>query len=193
MTRRGRQAVGLGLVLVALVCAACGVGTQGAAQLIDPGQVPSGLLGPASTTTTAPASSVSVTLFFEAPGGLVPVVRHVRPPASVAAALKQLSLGPTATDGGGTLQSPVSTVLPLDLKRVDGGTAVVSVPASFAELGGQDQIVATAQIVFTATAVPGIGAVVLLVNGQPAQVPVSGGNLKEGPLTRADFSGMLAP
>jgi hypothetical protein len=178
------------LVSLALAGAACGVGAQQTAQLIDPHDVPRGLLSPASTTTPVPIGPARVTVYFDGPNGLVPVVRKVSSPASVQVALAQLEKGPSPSDGGGDLQSPVSTVSPFVLKRQQNGVAYVSVPDSFTNLGGQEQIVAVAQLVYTVTAVAGIGAVVLLVNGQLAQVPVAGGTLQQGPLTRADYAGL---
>ncbi len=181
------------LVLVAGLSAACGVGTQRSAQLIDPHSVPRDLTAPASTTPTILQPTARVTVYFEGPNGLVPVVRDVNSPESVQTALIQLGKGPSLADGGGTLQSPVSTVTPLVLKRIQGTTAYVSVPEAFANLGGQDQIVSAAQLVYTVTALSGIEDIVLLVNGHEAQVPVSGGTLQQGPLTRADYSSLLAP
>ncbi|HAM02440.1 MAG TPA: hypothetical protein DCQ30_09490 [Acidimicrobiaceae bacterium] len=189
-----RHVQALVLVGVTLSGAACGVGTQRSAQLINRHDVPYGLLASGPTTPpTVAAPSVDVTLYFEGPQGLVPVVRKVRAPGTVTASLAELGNGPTSSDGNGMLQSPVSTVTPLTLKSIQNSTAYVSVPTAFSNLGGQEQIVAAAQVVYTVTAVAGLSAVVLLVNGQAAQVPVSGGNLHQGPLTRADYQGMLAP
>ncbi len=194
MSRRAPWPVLAALAALAVTAAACGVGTQPSAQVINSHDVPYGLLTPASTTTTTVlAPTANVTLYFEGPNGLVPVVRHVKAPATVASALDQLGKGPTSSEGGGMLQSPVSTVTPLSFKRLEGSTAYVSVPSAFSNLGGQAQIVAAAQVVYSVTAISGVDAVVLLVNGQPAQVPISGGNLQQGPLTRADYQGMLAP
>ena len=66
----------------------------------------------------------------------------------------------------------------------------IDVGASFADLGGQSQIVAAAQVVFTATALPGVTAVSLTVGGQQTQVPTADGSLSHGPLTRADYAGI---
>ena len=166
----------------------CGVGTQSTAQNIDRQAVPFALLAPASTSTsTIAAPRTSVTVFFEGPSGLIPVEREVTGPATLSSALDQLAGGPSTADSAAPLQSPASTVTPLAVKRVVGGTAWITVPAAFAKLGGQDQIVAAAQIVYTATALPGITGVMLLVNGQRSEVPVGDGTLTQGPLTRADY------
>ena len=168
--------------------AGCGVGTQPTAQSIDRRAVPFSLLAPASTSTsTIAAPRTSVAVFFEGPNGLVLVKREVTGSATLSDALDRLAAGPSVTDSSTPLQSPASTVTPLALKRVMNGIAFITVPASFAKLGGQDQIVAAAQIVYTATAWPGITGVMLLVNGQQSEVPVADGTLKQGSLTRADY------
>lgn len=192
----GRATLVAALVGLAALASGCGVGTQATAQRIDPGSVPYHLLSPASTAPTpAPTGSGSTRLmvYFEGPDGLVAVVRLVGPSPTVPIALAQLDKGPLSTEGGGQLQSPVSSATPVAFKRVEGKVAYVSVPKAFTQLGGQDQIVAAAQIVYTLTALSGISSVVLSVDGQAAQVPISGGTLKEGPLSRADYTGLLAP
>ena len=182
-----RLLIAAGAAAMAASIAGCGVGTQSKAQDIDRSAVPFALLAPASTSTSTVASRTSVTVFFEGPNGLVPVERQVTGRATLSAALDKLASGPSAADSAAALQSPASTVTPLALKRVEAGVAWIWVPATFAQLGGQDQIIAAAQIVYTATAAPGITGVMLLVNGQRSDVPVADGTLKQGPLTRADY------
>jgi spore germination protein GerM len=176
------------LAALSPLLASCGVGTQDVAQPIGRENIPPGLLSPTSTTTTAPVSGAVVSLYFVGPhGGLVPVARRIKGTATVQAALDQLDQGPTPAESAAGLQSPVSAVSPVVVKGIDGGVVALSVPSAFTTLGGQDQILAASQIVYTATAATGISAVTVLVNGQPAQVPTTGGTLSNGPLTRADY------
>jgi spore germination protein GerM len=72
------------------------------------------------------------------------------------------------------------------------GSALVELPSDFTDLGGQDQIFAAAQLVYTATAFPGVDQVSILVNGQLAEVPTANGSLSPGPLRRTDYTA-LAP
>ena len=88
--------------------------------------------------------------------------------------------------------SPISTATPISLSAVDGTTAVVDLPTSFADLGGQDQIIAVAQIVYTLCLFPEIEQVSIRVGGKQALVPTETGRLSPGPLTRANYSS-LAP
>ena len=59
----------------------------------------------------------------------------------------------------------------------------IELPISFESLGGQDQQVAAAQIVFTVTTFTGIKGVRFLVGGQVAHVPTGDGSLTRGPST----------
>ena len=88
--------------------------------------------------------------------------------------------------------NPLSTAQPIILRSFTNDTAVVDLPSHFTDLGGQDQIVAAAQLVYTVTAFPGVDQVSVLVNGESASVPTANGSLSAGPLVRADYVA-LAP
>jgi len=178
---------------LAALCAGCGVGTQSNARLLDKQSIPYGLLSPDSTTTsTVAVPAAQVTVYFESSKGLVAVKRSISAGATVKAALSELTKGPTAAEASNGLQSPISTVTPLTVKRIQNGIVSIDLPSSFASLGGQDQIIAAAQLVYTATAIAGVTAVTVLIGGQPAQVPAAGGALAPGPLTRGDYVGLSA-
>ncbi len=106
--------------------------------------------------------------------------------------LDVLARGPTASELANGPESPVSSARPITLESVVNGTAAVNLPSDFTDLGGQDQIVAAAQLVFTATAFPGIRRIALLVDGQLTTVPTANRFLSRGSLSRSD-SASLAP
>jgi spore germination protein GerM len=182
----------LALVTLALVLAACGINAERSAHVIDPHSVPSGLMSPASTTTQVLASTAHVAVYLEGEQHLVIASRTVAVPATLGSALAELAQGVTSAESAEGLVSPVSTATPISLTALNGGTAVVNVASSFANLGGQDQIIAAAQIVYTLTLFPGVGQVTIRVRGRPAQVPTETGRLSPGPLTREDYAN-LAP
>lgn len=177
------------LALLSVMASGCGVGTEAAPQVLGRHSVPFGLLAPATTTTTTPQPThTQIVIYLAASLGIVPVTRTVQSaPASAQDVLKALSAGPTAAESSGGLTSALTSATPLRLSSIQGGVVSVDVPASFEALGGQEQIVAAAQLVFSLTALTGISGVVLLVSGQPTQVPTAGGSLSQGPLTRADY------
>jgi len=133
---------------------------------------------------------VGITIFFEIGQRLAGVSRTVAAPATVPEALNALERGPTAAESDDGLTSPLSSSAPLRLDSLQAGMASIDAPIAFESLAGQDQIVAAAQLVFTLTGLPGVTGVVLLIEGQPAQVPTAGGSLSEGPLTRADYASL---
>jgi len=170
--------------------AGCGLGAQGSPQpLSTPGA--SHVLGGAASAPrrAAPGVPTPVTLFLEGPNErLVPVRSEVRWPATISAALGRLAAGPTASESSQGLVSPASSVGPFRTGAVHGGVVSVNLPVSFENLGGQDQTVAAAQIVFTVTTFPGIKGVRFLMGGQRAEVPNGNGGLTPGPSTRKDYS-----
>jgi spore germination protein GerM len=177
------------MALAALAATACGVGTEGAPHTLDPKSVPFGLLAPAtSTTTTTRPAETQLVIYLFGSQSLVPVTRTTPAPVTAQAVLQALSSPPTPSESNAGLTSPISSATPLKFDSARAGTVAVDVPASFESLGGQDQIVAAAQLVFSLTAVSGTTGVVILVGGQPAQVPTSGGGLSQGPLIRADYA-----
>ena len=181
------------LALAALVFSSCGVGAEQSPQKLDPRSVPFGLLAPAtSTTTTTQVAESTVFVYLQGSQRLVRVARTVPSPTDIPAVLKELDAGPTAAESGQGMTSPISSAAPLKLLSFRAGVASIDAPPSFEALGGQDQIVAAAQLVFTLTGLPGVSGVDFLVGGQPTQVPTAGGSLSQGPLTRADY-GSLGP
>jgi spore germination protein GerM len=188
---RGRLPLA-GIGLLAGLLSGCSIGAQGSPQLIEKSSVPFGLLK-SSPQATAPASAtVLVTVYFEVAHHLVTVDRAVPAPGTLRAVLAALGRGPTSAEATANLESPISTATPIVLKGVDGGTAVVDVPASFSALSGQGQILAAAQLVYTLTQFPGVERVSILVGGLQAQVPTASGRIRSGPLDRAAYA-TLAP
>jgi len=185
------------LVLVALALstglAGCGVGPQSAPRALDRSQVPFGLLSSSTTTTSSTEpSSPALIVYFEQSQHLVPVRHAVAGPVSVTAALDALGAGPTTAEAAAGLTSPASSAAPFVAGRVQSGLVNINVNSAFANLAGQSQILAAAQLVFTATSVPGVTRVALSVGGQQSQVPTADGSLTQAPLTRSDYAS-LAP
>jgi spore germination protein GerM len=110
-------------------------------------------------------------------GHLVAVARDV--PAtqeSLAAVLGVLVRGPTNIEAAEGLSSAVpaqTTVLGAVIGS--GGVATVDLGGTFGQLVGQAQIQAVAQIVFTATTLPGVTSVTFELAGQAVDVPVASG------------------
>ena len=189
MTAGPRSRSWTAVVIAVAVLAGCGVPADRDPRPITQ-RVPFGLLDPppASTTTTRPPlATVSTPVFFVTDGRLVPVNREVPAPLSVPAALVALLDGPSDTETAAGIRTAISLQTQLLSTEVGGDVARLDLAGTFAEVPGDEQLLAVAQLVFTATAVEGVSAVTFAINGRPVAVPTADGTLKPGPVGRADF------
>lgn len=203
MRPRRRQAGGRGRrwgPLVAAACglalAGCGVGAEASPTIVPSDQVPRALTAHPTSRTTATPPSGYVSVYLVGPERLVAVSVLVARPVTVARALAALAQGPTSAEAANGLESPASSAAPISdvgtVTSTAGTVVTVDMGSSFTTLGGQDQILAAAQVVFTVTAFPSVSAVRLKIAGKAASVPTATGSLSSQPLTRADYAN-LAP
>jgi spore germination protein GerM len=179
------------VVAGSVLLAGCGLGAQSAPQPLSTPTTLHELVGRTSRpeTPTTGIITAPVTIFLEGRyERLVPVRSKVPWPATMTALLGRLAAGPTASESSRGLVSPASSVGPFGVEPVHDGVVSVDLPVSFENLGGQDQTVAAAQIVFTVTTFPGVKGVRFLIGGQVAEVPNGSGSLTAGPSTRKDYS-----
>ncbi|MHB8682567.1 MAG: GerMN domain-containing protein [Acidimicrobiales bacterium] len=173
-----RRAAGVALVLAAGLAAACGLPVDKSPTALSRSGVPFGLLTPStSTSTTGPAQvEVSVQIFLLAPNGhLAAVSRDVPFPAPLSTILGALVDGPTNTEAAAGLQNVIPPQTVVLGAAVTGQLATVNLGGTFGQLVGQSQIEAVAEIVFTATALPGVTQVTFQLNGEPIAVPAANG------------------
>ncbi|SFL89351.1 GerMN domain-containing protein [Geodermatophilus ruber] len=190
------------LVALALLCAlaACGVPTGGQAQTIPASDVPYGLTTPSPepATATAPSPMLTSTLVYLVAGddGLVGRGRDVTGASSrdrLDALLDELAEGPTARERDEQLSTALPPEVELTVTGVSDGTATIDLSgAEQAPSGGAGRR-AVAQLVLTATSVPGVDAVVLTLDGQRVDAPLPSGELTPVPLTAADYQSFLSP
>ncbi|HVC70719.1 MAG TPA: GerMN domain-containing protein [Acidimicrobiales bacterium] len=169
------------VAVTVLGLAGCGVPVDRSPTTLPRRGVPFGLLRPSSrsTTTSAPSpASAAIRIFLVGPSGrLAAVARQV--PASqeaLSAVLGALVVGPTNAEAAAGLGSAVpsqTTVLAAVVGQ--GGVATVNLGVNFAQLVGQAQIEAVAQIVFSATGVTGVTGVTFELAGRAVKVPVASG------------------
>ena len=174
--------------LLALGVSACGLGVDASPRLVNPKQVPFGLLRPSTPTTSPAFVGQYATIYLEGPQRLVAVSREVPAPVTAARVLTALGQGPTSVEASEGLQSPISTAAPLTIWRIGTTSLTVNVAKAFTTLAGQNQAIAVAQLVYTLTALPGIDSVGIRINGKRAKVPTGKGTLSGGPLDRADYA-----
>jgi len=178
-----RAAAGAVLVTGALALSACGVPVDSRPTALSRQGVPFGLLQPTGPTTSVTAVQpspveVPVQIFlFGTNGHLVAVDRDLPVASSdLAAVVGALVVGPTDAEAAAGIQSALpalTTVLPGT--AIVSGTATVNLGGTFGQLVGTQEIEAVAQVVFTASALPGVNGVTFQLSGAPVDVPVASG------------------
>ena len=89
--------------------------------------------------------------------------------------LGALVAGPTDAESAAGLQTALPAQTPVISASITGGVATVNLGGTFGQLVGPPQIQAVAQVVFTASALPGVTGVTFELSGQPVEVPVASG------------------
>lgn len=182
-------------VALAVLAVGCGIATDDEPRALPRADVPFDLLAPSTTTvssTTPVAVTTEVPVYLIGTGRLKVVRRLVESPPSLFRAIESLLAGPTAEEAGTGLRSAVTNQTRLLSVRVQSGVATIDLSGEFAAIGGQEQILALAQLVYTATAAQGVLGVRLSLDGKAVEVPRGDGTLTQEPLDPADYAG-LAP
>ncbi len=192
MSLRHRSSALFALAVVATLTA-CGIPEDQ-----EPTAIPGGLVMPAVAPSAAgppggqgpfaPESNLAV--FLARADHLEKVVRSA-PRVDLTRALHVLLGGPTEAELGVGMRTAISPQAELRSAVLVGDTAVVDLSAAFVEVGGQEQILAVAQVVLTATAVPGVGRVRILLEGQAVEIPRADGTLSSESLGAADYERLL--
>jgi spore germination protein GerM len=183
-------------VAVVSISAGCGVATSDDVEVADAEDVPFGLLEPdrvpVALRPVNGAAVVQLYLFDPDSSALVPVTRQVSA-AGIEAVAAELEAGPTASESFLGLRSALSDIDAIEGADIDGSTALVDLGDSFTTLGGSDQIIAIAQLVYTVTERPNLDRLVVSVNGENVEVPRDDGTLTRDPLTRTDYRSFSPP
>ena len=175
--RRTLAAVGLAGLL-----ASCGVATGDSADRAPGDDVPFGLLDADPTPGDGSGSRgrpSEVFLFDSATGRLRTVVVGIGDGSldTVVKTLQQAPAGDPDVPSGNPL-ADTDTIREVTVTR---GVATVDLTESFNEISGSGQLAAFAQIVYTATARPGVGQVAFTLDGQPSEVLTGDGALESRP------------
>ena len=190
-----RRRLVVGWALVVVLAAACGVPKDGHPRPIEAQNVPFDLLAPtgASSTTTMPPATASrqVTIFLaDADGHLVAVKRDVEAPSTLKKALTALLAGPSADEAGLHTAITSDTKL-LHLRGPVDGLVTLDLSRQLLDVTGRQQILALAQVVYTATGYPGVDRVLFQFNGASREVPNGEGTLTSTPLGRLSYRGLV--
>ena len=179
------------VLLLALTTAACGVQSDGAPRALPADDVPYALLEEAPPTTVTPTvpavPTAPVNVYFVRGDRMYPVVRQVNAPPSVAKGLTALLFGPEEAEATSGVRSAISPTAAIQARAIDPATYLVDLSAEFAQGSVSEQVFGLAQVVWTATDIPGVTGVRFTLNGQPIQVPTPTGSTGE-PVGREAFA-----
>jgi spore germination protein GerM len=186
------------LPLVALVAGlaltACGVPTDSSPRSLSPRDVPFLAAEPVTTTTTFSSSPTTLaTMYLVAADHLVPVERLIPTPPTVEKVVRRLLTGPSDTEVRNGLRTAVPAGTSILSAPVASGIVTIDLSGAFVRGTGPEQIIALAQLVFTATALPGVVGVRFTLEGKPTDVPAGDGTLTKAPLGRANFASYGPP
>jgi spore germination protein GerM len=174
----------------ALGLAACGIPSSDTATRVAAGRVPFGLAEPDTATTTSnpPGKPLeTVTLYYLRQNRLAAVTRRITQALALDDVLQLLSGGASETEAASGIRSALTGTSDILSGTVVRGTAVVAIGPDFITLPASEQSLAIAQIVYTATQLPGVGQVQFTNNGVPIDVPRGDGSLTIAPVTRDDY------
>ena len=185
------------LTLLAAFVAACGVPNDHDPREIDTQNVPFSLLAPtagATSTTTPPAQApmAHLTIYLaDADGNLVAVPRDVTAPGTVRKAIATLLNGPTTNEANRLHTAITSDTKLLHISGPKDGLVTIDLSRQLLDVTGKQQIVALAQVVYTATSRRDVERVLFRVEGKPKEVPTGDGTLTAEPLDRLSYSELV--
>jgi hypothetical protein len=184
------------VVATALAFCACGITTERSPHALEDARLP--IDRPAADPARSAATTTSPGVFLVSHDKLIAAPRDADPTAVDARGrlvhlLGALLEGPTQDE----LRAGLRTAIPPDTQlgnvTLSGAVATIDVTGAFTTVSGQEQVVALAQLVTTATSVPGVDQVKVLIGNRVVEIPRADGKLSSGPVTRADYQSLLTP
>lgn len=173
--------------IIVLLMAACGIPVEADPEVVDVELAP-----PGGNETPAPGELAAVSLYLVRDDALVHVTRDLPSPPSLTSIFDSLLGGVTNEER----QANLRTAIPPDTETIsiteDGSVLRVDLNSEFAAVGGEEEILAVAQIVLTATSVEGVDQVAFQLEGVPTDVPVASGALSVDPVGAADYESLVA-
>jgi len=106
-------------------------------------------------------------------------------------ALRSLFKGPNSAELQARMRSAIPTGTQLNNVRQNGPVLVVDVSNELQQLNGEALIDGVAQIVLTASEITGVSQISITIDGVRQQWPSGNGELRDRPLTRYDFPGLV--
>ena len=178
------------VVLTCVLLSACGVRSQDGPEPLPQEVLPSELQPsalassrPSTGPSTSPTTTTTVPVYLVEDGRLV----RQDQPARRRAVQDALDALLTAGEAQGSRRSAVPPGTVVVRSTLRGERLSLELSAQFAEVRGRDQLLAVAQLVWTATEFPPVREVDVLVEGRPIELPIEQGEVSAGPAQRTDY------
>lgn len=175
----------LAVVLVALLVG-CGIPVDEAPEVFDLPDV--GAEGADFPTTGELAAAP---LYLVGDEGLVRVTRDLPDPIDAGDLIESLLSGVTEPEDRSGLSSSIPSGTELISLDIVDRVATVDLSADFASVGGQQEILAVAQIVLTVTQLVDVDGVVFELDGVRTDVPTADGALATVAVTPDDYESLI--
>lgn len=195
---RGRLLAATALTAGLVGVTGCGIPTGGPPTTIAASDIPYGLAEPRPTSTASPSTTPQLDpsrIFLVGDGDVLVARARDTDGSSRRDRLEQLltalAEGPTDAERSEQLSTALPPELRLTLVELSDGTATIDFDGPAEAPSGWASRRAVAQIVLTATSVPGVEAVRLTLTGEPVEAPLPSGELTSEPLTAADYAVLL--
>lgn len=188
-----RRAGAIIATVMAAAVASCGIPRDSTPTVLPGGVVNPALAagdGRAPTAIGGDRTAADARIFLVEAEQLVSV-RRASPRRDLAGVLTLLLQGPTEAEFGAGTRTAISPQTTLRSARLEGDIAVVDLSGALVEVGGEEQILAVGQVVLTAAAVPGVGRVRFLLEGQAVEVPRADGTLTSETLRATDYAALV--
>ncbi|HIF65391.1 MAG TPA: hypothetical protein EYQ34_02135 [Acidimicrobiia bacterium] len=201
MTANSKRSTFTGLTMVLVTLVGCGLRSDGEPTALSvPRDVFPSEVAETNETPLLPNATLHP-VYFLRDDVLVEIQRPLPPPVFLDAPLNNLLEGPTETEAESGFVSaiPAGTEV-VDVALMRNNTISIHLNQTFFEIEGAQRIRASAQLVFTASALTNdTQGVVFFLEGEPVQLPNGEGSIEEvlegrlpAPLTINDYSA-LAP
>lgn len=171
----------------------CGVRSESSPRRVPATEVPFGLVAEGRHDAGAAASTPTATIYLVGPDGLVAARRGASGTVDAATAMRLLLRGPTDDEAAAGLTTALLARGVAHVEGRSGETVNVELSARFRDGSVPRQSTALAQIVLTATSVPGVADVRFTSDGVAVAVPRADGSLTDRPVDRADYVTTVAP
>ena len=173
-------------VLVAIVLVACGVPAEEEAERLT-----IELDQPPEIDEPDPEDLAAVSVYLIRDDFLVHVTRDLPVPTTLEKTLESLLAGASQPEERANLRTSIPPGTRLLGLEVEGDTATLDLSSDFASVGGEEEILAVAQIVLTTTSVDGVSRVEFELEGVPTDVPVAGGALSVEPVSADHYDELV--